>query len=121
MNTILIIIQIVIALSILDVWVLRYNKKTKYRGGDAKSIKEEFAVYGLPAWFMFFIGITKVTLAVLLIVGVWIPILTAPAAGILAILMFGAILMHVKIKDSIIKTLPALIMFVLSFTLALLA
>jgi len=119
MNTILTIIQIVIALSIFNVWILRYNKKTKYRGGSARNIREEFEAYGLPFWFMVVIGSLKVFLATLLIVGIWIPILTKPAAGILAILMLGAITMHIKVKDPIQKALPAVTMFFLSALVAL--
>lgn len=44
------IIQLVIALGILNVWLLRFGKTTAWRGGAAKNMKEEFAVYGLPSW-----------------------------------------------------------------------
>ena len=49
METAILVIQVVIALGILNVWVLRYGKATGWRGGDAKNMEEEFAVYGLPA------------------------------------------------------------------------
>lgn len=114
MDILLVIIQIIIALGIFNVWVLRYRKQTPWRGGTAKNMKEEFLVYGLPVWFMIAIGIIKVTLAILLVVGIWIPIVVKPAATILAVLMLGAISMHIKVKDSFKKSLPAIIMFVLS-------
>ncbi len=44
--------QLIIALGILNVWLLRFNKATSYRGGAAKNMTEEFATYGLPVWFM---------------------------------------------------------------------
>ena len=42
-----IIINLIISVSILNVWLIRFNKATTYRGGDANSMKEEFAAYGL--------------------------------------------------------------------------
>ena len=48
--------QLIIALGILNVWLLRFNKAMVYRGGGAKNMKQEFATYGLPVWFMWFVG-----------------------------------------------------------------
>ena len=48
MESICSIAQLIIALGILNVWLLRFNKATIYRGGSAKNMKEEFATYGLP-------------------------------------------------------------------------
>lgn len=113
-------IQIIVALGIYNVWLVRYGKETNWRGGTAENMKEEFATYGLPGWSMVVIGALKVFLATLLIIGVWVPVLTKPSATILAILMFGAVSMHVKVRDSIQKALPALVMFLMSVVVALL-
>jgi len=121
MQTAIIMIQIIVALGIFNVWLLRYGKETHWRGGTAKNMKEEFATYGLSVWFMVVIGFLKVSLATLLIIGVWIPMLTKPSATILAVLMLGAVSMHVKVKDSVKKALPALTMFLLSAIVALLS
>ncbi len=99
MNWLLIASQLVIALSLLSVWLLRTGKATPWRGGDAKNMREEFAVYGLPHGFMKVIGVLKVTLAVCLIVGLWVPVVTRPAAIGIAALMLGAVAMHVRVKD----------------------
>jgi len=120
MNIAITTIQLVVALGIFNVWILRCNKETIYRAGTAKNIKEEFAAYGLPFWFMVAIGSLKVSLATVLIIGVWVPVLTKPAAGILAILMLGAIAMHVKVKDPALKAVPAISLFLLSSIVALL-
>jgi uncharacterized membrane protein YphA (DoxX/SURF4 family) len=113
MSWIVLIIQVVIALAILNVWLLRYGKATNYRGGSAQSLREEFAVYGLPGWFMGLVGFLKVLFAVLLIAGIWFPAVTKPAAAGMAVLMLGAVLMHVWVKDPLKKALPALGMLVL--------
>ncbi|MFN3693603.1 MAG: DoxX family protein [Ignavibacterium sp.] len=80
-------------------------------------MKEEFEAYGLPEWFMKLIGFLKLTLAALLIVGIFVPDLVKPAAIGMAILMLGAISMHIKVKDSLIKSFPAFSFLVLSLIL----
>jgi hypothetical protein len=114
MDVIVLISQIIIALGIFNVWVLRFGKATSWRGGGAQNMKEEFAVYGLPVWFMGLIGFLKVLFAVLLILGIWFPVLKMPAASGMAILMLGAIAMHFKAGDPLKKSLPAFTMLVLS-------
>ena len=57
---IIIIIKIITALGIFNVWMLRYNKLTEYRGGNARSLKEEFETYGLNLWLMYIIGAIKI-------------------------------------------------------------
>lgn len=113
MDTLVIIIQIVIALGILNVWLLRFGRDTSWRGGSAENMKEEFEVYGLPTWFMWGVGFFKILFAVLLIVGVWIPSVTLPAAIGMALLMLGAVSMHIKVKDPLKKALPAFSLLVL--------
>ncbi len=120
MNVIRIVAQIIVALGILNVWVLRYSKSTDYRGASAGNMRQEFAAYGLPFWAMCVIGGLKITLAVLLIVGIWLPSLVAPAAIAMAVLMTGAIGMHLKVGDSPRKSLPAACMLVLSILAAVL-
>ena len=101
-------INLIIALTLLNVWLFRFNKKTKYRGGGANSMKDEFKVYGLPPWFMYLTGIFKITLALLLIIGIWANQINIYAYMMLSLLMIGAIIMHFKVNDPIIKSVPAL-------------
>lgn len=112
-------IQLTIALSIYNVWLLRYNKPTDWRGGTAKNMKQEFEVYGFPFWFMILVGALKIILATLLIAGIWLPVLAKPAALGLAFLMVGAVLMHFRVRDAPLKALPASVILVLSLFLVL--
>lgn len=80
-------------------------------------MKEEFEVYGLPDWFMKIIGALKLILATLLIAVIWVTGLMKPAALGMAILMLGAIVMHYKVKDAPLKSLPAFALLVLSLVL----
>ena len=115
----IVIIQLVIALGIFNVWILRMGKKTGWRGGNATTMREEFAVYGLPGWFMATVGSLKLLFAILLIIGIWIPGLARPAAAGMAILMVGAVSMHFKVRDPLKKSLPALTMLLLSLIVVL--
>ncbi len=116
MNTILLasILQVLIALGIFNVWLVRSKKQTEYRGGSASNMKEEFEVYGLPQWFMYFVGFLKITSALLLIVGIFIQVIVPYIALLMAGLMVGAILMHVKIGDPFMKAMPAIGMLAMS-------
>lgn len=114
MQNIKLLLQVVIALGILNVWLLRFNKPTAWRGASATNLKEEFAAYGLPTAAFYLIGFLKVLCALLLLAALWIPVLAMPAASLIALLMLGAIAMHVKIGDPIKKSLPAATMLVLS-------
>ena len=106
--------QVVIGLSVIRVWTINFNKSTPWRGGGARNMKEEFTAYGLPMWMVYFVGILKVIFSIGLIAGLWIPELISFSASGIAIFMFFAFLMHVKIKDSIKKSIPALTFMVLS-------
>lgn len=118
MNYFIIALQVIVGLSILNVWLIQPKKETRWRGGDAKTILEEFEVYGLPRWFCYVIGTLKVSLAILLLVGIWYTPVRHYAAMGLAILLLGSIIMHIKIKDPWIKSLPAFIFMVLSLIIA---
>ena len=107
MNYLIITLQVIVGLSILNVWLVQSKKATRWRGGDAKTIFEEFQVYGLPVWSVYVVGTLKVILAILLIAGIWFPELKFPAAAGLAILLAGSVTMHFKIGDPLIKSFPA--------------
>ena len=106
---------------ILNVWFNRFDRDTGYRGGEAANMKEEFAEYGLSEQQMYAVGATKVGLAVALLVGVFVPKITRPAALGLAAFMLGAIGMHIKVGDPVKRSAPALTVLGLSSVAALAA
>jgi hypothetical protein len=114
MGYITIFLQIVVALGLLNVWLIRYNRETPYRGCGACCLKDEFTAYGLPKWFFYSIGIIKIGSAVLLLLGIWFTSLVFPTAIVVSLLMIGAIWMHLKVKDPFKKSIPAFIMLLLS-------
>ena len=121
MDTIQHLLQLIAGLGILNVWLLRFNQGTPYRGGTAADMKAEFANYGLPNWSVYLIGCLKITAALALILGLHFDSLIVPFASLLALLMVGALLMHLKVKDSVKKSIPALAMLVLCIGIIALA
>jgi hypothetical protein len=146
------ILKLIIALGLLNVWVLRFNQSTSYRGGDANNMKEEFDNYGFASWFMYAIGAFKVVLAGVLLWSVFVreftdlklAIISATESTfatslwiaykdeifmhdtidiigllVLSIIMIGAIIMHIKLKDSMLKSLPAFLMLAMSLVCVL--
>ena len=120
MDLLRIALQVVVGLGILNVWLIRANRVTGYRGGDAKSLKEEFATYGLPPWFFYLIGTLKILCAIALLAGIWFPSLATLGGAGLAALMAGAFSMHLKVKDPFRKAIPSLVMLAMSLAIALL-
>jgi hypothetical protein len=104
LETISNLLQATLALGPLNAWVLRCNRVTAYRGGSSLTLWEEFLFYGLSSWFCYFIGMLKVGSAVLLIAGIWTPQVILLVSILVSSLMIAAIL---------IKSLPALTMFIL--------
>jgi hypothetical protein len=114
------ILQLVVGLGLLNVWLVRSRSVTAYRGGTATSLREEFAVYGLPYPVFVLVGILKVASGVVLIAGVWLELPVQLAAGVVAALMVGALAMHVKVRDPLKKAVPATLMLVMSAAIVLL-
>ena len=114
MSAVIIAAQVIIALGIYNVWLLRFGKATEWRGGTAKNMKEEFEAYGLPSWFLGLIGFLKLLFATLLLIGIWYQPVVQPAAVGMVVLMVGAISMHVRVGDPLKRSLPAFTMLVLA-------
>lgn len=117
METIVQICQIIVGCGLLNVWLLRFNKPTAYRGSAAANMLEEFAAYGLPVWLCYLVGLLKVASAFALLAGLKYPALVLPAAAVVAVLMLGALVMHIKVGDPAKKSLPALSVLVLTLVI----
>jgi len=119
MGPLIIVFQVVAALGLLNVWLLRANRSTAYRGGDARNMREEFAAYGLPAWMVDVVAVFKVGAALALIAGIWYRPLVLPAALLICVLMLGALAMHFRIHDPLRKSAPAAGMLALAVFIVL--
>lgn len=113
MEEVKIALKIIVGLSLLNVWLLQYNKPSRWRGGDAKTMMQEFDVYGLGSKMCYVVGFLKVGFSLALIASIWfadlelVVDLELVAAYALGLLLTGSILMHIKIKDALIKSFPA--------------
>lgn len=117
MDIITLIIQIIVPAGILNVWLLRSGKATAYRGGQAQTLREEFRTYGLPDPVFYLVGALKISAALAIWAGLALPLLTSLGAAVLAILMAGAIGMHLRVGDPPRKFVPASVMLLLSLWL----
>lgn len=107
MQTLVILSQLIIALSIVIVWVFRFD-----------NIVKEFRQYGLPDLVRNIVGAAKIALATLLVAGIWYPSLVLVPALIMALLMVGAQWAHFKVHNPWQKHLPSLFLLILSLFIA---
>ena len=94
-------IKTLVASSIFFVWVVRYQ-----------NIVEEFRVYGLPSWLRDFVGILKLSFALMLF-SVDLKINILGSSGI-AGLMLAALITHLRIKNPFYKMLPSMSLMIIS-------
>lgn len=118
MNYLIIAFKIIVSLSILNVWLIQNKKETRWRGGNATTLLEEFETYGLSKSMCYIVGFFKVVFAILLLVSIWFPIINKLSALGLGFLLIGSVAMHFKIKDPLLKSFPASLFLVLCIFIA---
>jgi hypothetical protein len=99
--------QIIIALSIVIVWVFRFD-----------NIVVEFKQYHLSDLTRNAVGASKISLATLLVAGIWFPELVMFPALLMAFLMVCAQVAHFKVKNPWKKHVPSLVLLLLSLFVA---
>ncbi|TVR81345.1 MAG: hypothetical protein EA412_03170 [Chitinophagaceae bacterium] len=107
MEILSIIMQVIVAVSILIVWVFRYD-----------NIVKEFNEYGLSDLTRTMVGSMKIVLATLLVAGIWYPSLVLIPALLMALLMLGAQYFHFKVSNPWLKRIPSLFLFILCLLIA---
>jgi len=100
-------LQVLIAASIWIVWVLRFD-----------NIVKEFNQFGYPVWFRSLVGALKISLATLLVAGIWFPPLVFYSAASMAMLMMGAQATHFRVKNPVSKFVPSFVLLALSIVVA---
>jgi hypothetical protein len=111
-------LQLIIALGIANVWILRADRATPYRPEGASSLAEEFTRYGLPDWVRRAVGVTKLALAAALVAGIYFSSVATPAAVLMALLMVAAVIAHIRVRDPWTKAVPASLMLFMSTAVA---
>ncbi|MBC7653922.1 MAG: DoxX family protein [Oligoflexus sp.] len=110
MKNYLLLSQIIVAASVAYVWIFRYDV-----------IIKEFKQFGLSDLTRAFVGATKVSIATLLIVGIWYPPLITIPAILMGLFMLAAQYFHFKIKNPFIKHLPSLFLLILCALITLIS
>lgn len=100
--------QILIAVSIVIVWVFRFD-----------NIVREFQEYGIPDLIRNIVGALKISLSTLLVTGIWYPHLVFFPALMMAFLMFCAQIAHYKVHHPLYKYLPSFCLMLLSLFVAI--
>ena len=108
MTNYLILAQIIVATSVAYVWIFRYDV-----------IIKEFKDFGLSNLARTFVGASKISLATLLIAGIWYPSLIPIPAVLMGLFMLAAQYYHFKIKNPFTKHLPSAIFLFLCAFIAL--
>lgn len=102
--------QMTVAISVVYVWIFRFHNVVK-----------EFNQFGLSDLTRNLIGATKISLATLLVVGIWHSSFVLIPSVLMGLLMIGAQYYHFKISNPFIKHLPSLILLILSASIAFLS
>jgi hypothetical protein len=112
--TILVALQAVLAGGLLTVWLLRAKIISFYRGGETESLQTECHAYGLPDAEFCLVGALKLGSEIALISGIWHPSVVSVSAGLVALLMLGAVILHAKVQDALMRCLHAIAMLAMS-------
>jgi len=108
-----VLLKLIVSLTIINVWTLRANKNSIYRGGESVDLVSEFLSYGLSVNLMYLVGAIKVIAALFLFISIFFKKLESIPLIIISVLMIGAIYFHFSINDALIKSFPAALMLVL--------
>ena len=95
--------QIIIGASVAYVWIFRFH-----------NVLKEFEEFGLSDVTRNFVGVSKIALSTLLVVGIWYPTLIFIPAIMMGFFMVSAQYFHFTVKNSFVKHLPSLILLLLS-------
>lgn len=99
--------QVIVAVSVLFVWTFRYHNVIK-----------EFQDFGLNDLTRNLVGASKISLATLLVVGIWYPSLVLVPSILMGLFMIVAQYFHFKTGNPFIKHLPSLLLLILCIVIA---
>lgn len=108
MENIVYLAQVVLALSVAYVWIFRFH-----------NVLKEFDLFKLSDVTRNFVGVSKISLATILMVGIWYPDLVLIPSILMASFMLSAQYFHFKVKNPFKKHLPSLLLLILCAFIAL--
>jgi putative oxidoreductase len=110
MSILSIVLQVILGLGFLMFGFMKFGSKQMVEG---------FRQYGYPGWFRLFTGMVEVISGVLVIAGIWNGTLAAWGSLLIVITMIGAIVTHIKLKDTVGKMMMPIILFILGLVVLL--
>ena len=99
MEIYIILAQIIVALTVDFVWTFRFE-----------NVKKEFTRFGLSDLTRNIVGATKISLAALLIAGIWYPSLVLFSSLLMGFFMVSAQFFHFKNGSTIQKRVPSFLL-----------
>lgn len=102
MKNLIILAQLTVAISVVYVWIFRFE-----------NVAKEFKQFGLSDITRNFVGAAKISLSTLFVVAIWYSSLVLFPALLMGLFMVAAQYFHFKIKNPFIKHLPSLILLIL--------
>lgn len=109
MENIAILATLIVSISVIIVWVFRYD-----------NIVQEFKQYGISNLLRNIVGASKISLSTILIIGLCYetkPLLIGASVG-MAFLMICAQYFHIKVKNPWSKFVPSFVLLLLSLFIA---
>ena len=107
MDFLSLIFQIIVSVSVLYIWIFRYD-----------NIVLEFKHYGYSDVIRNFVGASKISISVILILGIWYQEFVIYASLSMAFFMFCAQLSHLKVKNPLLKFVPSFVFLLMSLFIA---
>lgn len=99
-----IILQVILGLGFIMFGLMKFFSKQMVEG---------FKHFGYPTGFRFFTGAVEIFAAILLIAGIWNGVLAAIGGFLVVMTMIGAILTHIKIKDTLQGMMMPIVLLVI--------
>lgn len=107
MHAVAVVAQVVVALSVFFVWIFRFE-----------NIVRDFESFRYPTTFRNAVGVAKLAIATLLLVGIWLPTIALGAALGMTALMLGAQWAHQGVANPVAKRVPSALLMGLSVFVA---
>lgn len=99
--------QIMVGTSVFYVWTFRFH-----------NVLKEFEQFGISDLTRNLVGATKISLATLMVTGIWYPSLVLIPSVLMGLFMIGAQYFHFKVSNPFLKHLPSLTLLILCAIIA---
>ena len=107
MEKILVLSQLIVAISVIIVWVFR-----------RENIIVEFEQYGISDIIRNIVGALKISLSTILILGIWYNEFLILSSLVMAFLMICAQYFHIKVRNPLNKFIPSFCLLMLCLFIA---